>query len=156
MYFITSGKKLKGKVIAIAVAAAFSVLLAVVVSLCFSGRSGDSTEYSFDLRETGGVSGFFAQFSLDYESLLNTRELTLPAKDDETFVGYGDFQSKIGLDILRFSGKKVEERYLKLKNKSKSGKPLYAVLYIIKDKVIACHLTTLEEGSELLLLTAFV
>ncbi len=156
MYFVTSGIKFKGKFIAIAVAVAVSVLLAVVVSLCFSGRSGDSTEYSFDLSETGGASGFLSQFSLDYESSESTRVLTLPSKDDETFAEYGDFQGKIGLNILKFSGKKVEERYLKLKNKSKKGKTLYAVLYIFKEKVVAAHLTTIEEGEKLLPLNYFV
>lgn len=156
MYFIASGTKLKGKLAFIALAVAVTALLAVLVSLCFSGKSEAGTECSFDLKETGGVGGFLSGFSLDYERQVSQRELTLPSKDDKAFAEYGEFQSSVGLNILKFSGKKVEERYLKLKNKSKKGKALYAVLYIYKDRVIGAHLTTLEEGVSPVSIKAFV
>ncbi len=139
-----------------ALAAAASVLLAILVSFCFSEKPVSSTEYSFDLSETGGVGGFLSQFLLDYESLLSTREITLPSKDDAIFADYGKFLSDFGMDVLNFSGKRVEERYLKLKNKAKKGQSLYAVVYIYKEKLIAAHLTTLEFDSEILPITAFV
>lgn len=129
---------------------------AVVISFCCSADTEENTGYVFNLKETGGVGGFLSQFSLEYERQESARELTLPAKDDAVFGDYCDFQAKTGLSVLKFSGKRVEERYLKLKNKTQQGKTLYAVLYIYKDKVVAAHLTTLEQQSEMLPITAFV
>ncbi len=155
MYFVTFGTKLKRKVLFIILAVAVTAVLAVVLSLCFSGNAENSTGCSFDLNETGGASGFLSQFSLDFQSQVSSREITLPNKDDEIFAEYQKLQGEIGLNILKFSSKRVEERYLKLKNKNSSGQRLYAVIYIYKEEVIASHLTTLMEGAENLPITAF-
>lgn len=133
------------------IAAAVSTAVAVLV-ICLSA-AGDSG--SVDLNKCGGVSGFLSRFSLEYQSLISSRQVLLPQKDDEAFAQYGEFQSKLGFNILKFSGKRVEERYLKLKNKTDKGNRLYAVVYIYKEKVIAAHLTSLEQGSEPMPLGAF-
>ena len=130
--------------------------VAVVFCIFFSSTEENSTGYSFDLNETGGAGGFLSQFSLEYDKEMSKRELTLPSKNDKVFTEYADFQSELGLNILKFSGKRVEERYLRLKNKSKSGEKLYAVLYIYKEEIIAAHLTALEQEAGLLQITAFV
>ncbi len=137
-------------------AVVLTALLAVIASLCFKGESQSGGDYIFDLTECGGVGGFLNQFSLDYDNQVSTRELTFPSKDDEAFVDYGEILSELGMNVLEFSGKRVEERYLKLKNKTEKGQTLYAVVYIHKEKVAAAHLTTLHYGDELLPMTAFV
>ena len=156
MCFAVFDTRFKRKLIFILSAVAVTAILAVLLSFCFSGGSKNTAGYVFDLKETGGVGGFLSQFSLDFESTVNSRQITLPPKSDETFAEYDNLQGKIGLSILKFSGKRVEERYLKLKNKTSRNQQLYAVLYIYKDKVIAAHLTSLCEGSENLPITSFV
>ncbi len=152
MCFVTVDTRLKRKLLFICLAIAVTAVLAVVLSFCISD-SPENAGRSFDLKETGGVSGFLSQFSLNFQSQVSSRELTLPSKDDEILVEYQKLQSQIGLNILKFSGKRVEERYLKLKNKNSSGQRLYAVIYIYNEEVIAAHLTTLQEGAQI---TAFV
>lgn len=155
--FCILSRRGKVKFAVIFAALLFTALAAVVISLCSFGRGGEgSLGYVCDLKETGGAGGFLSQFSLEYERQESTRELTLPMRDDAVFRDYGDFQSSLGFNVLKFSGKRVEERYLKLKNKTQKGETLYAVLYIYKEKVIAAHLTTLAEQSEMLPITAFV
>lgn len=144
------------KAVLIMSAVLLTALLAVVASVCFNSEAADNTGYVYDLGECAGVGGFLSQFSLDYDSQISSRELTFPSKDDAAFADYGDFLSKLGMNVLRFSGKRVEERYLKLKNKTEKGQTLYAVVYIYKEKVAAAHLTTLQYGDELLPVTAFV
>lgn len=153
MFFVFKGKK--GVILAVLSAFALTALAAVIISLCFS-QGKEKSEYSFDLNQTGGVGGFLAQFGLEYESQLSRRQFTLPQKDDEVFCSYSDFQGELGLSILKFAGKSVEERYLKLKNKTEKAQSLYAVMYIYKERVVAVHLTTLEQNAELLPITAFV
>lgn len=152
----TVNRKTKTKVIAVATAFMLTILAAVIISLCCSPKAESESQYVFDLAETGGVGGFLSQFGLFYERQESKRELTLPQSDDELFVQYGEFQQDFGLNVLKFSGKKVEERYLRLKNKSKRGQQIYAVLYIYKEQIIATHLTTLEQDSQILPITAFV
>ena len=157
MFYIFSSKfKGKAKLLALISAFGFTILGALAVALFSYISNNTQGGYIFDLSDTGGAGGFLREFSLDFDSLESSRELTLPPKDDEAFAKYSELQSEIGLNVLKFSGKKVEQRYLKLKNKTKSGHRLYAVLYIHKTRVVACHLTTLLEGSEILPINAFV
>lgn len=153
MFFVF--KRKKGVILAVLSAFALTALTAVIISFCFS-QGKEKSEYSFDLNQTSGTGGFLAQFDLEYDSQKSKRQLTLPQKDDELFCSYADFQSKLGFNVLKFAGKRVEERYLKLKNKTEKAQSLYAVMYIYKERVIAVHLTTLEQDSELLPITAFV
>lgn len=156
MCFAVFDTRFKRKFVFIFSAVLITAGLAVLLSFCFSATSENTAEFVFDLKEIGGVGGFLSRFSLDYETTLNSRQVTLPGKNDEVFAEYDSLQEKIGLSILKFSGKRVEERYIKLKNKNSRNQTLYAVLYIYKDKVIGAHLTSLCEGSENLPLTAFV
>lgn len=159
MFLLSLGsinRKTKVKLIAILSAFVLTVLLAVVLSFCSSAEDNGGSKYIFDLKETGGVGGFLSQFSLEYERQESARELTLPQGDDAVFAEYAEFQSELGLSVLKFSGKRVEERYLRLKNKTEHGKQIYAVVYIYKERIIAAHLTDLEQNSELLPITAFV
>lgn len=153
---LSSGFKGKAKFLVILSVFILTAVAAVVISLCSSVSSEANADYVLDLNETGGTGGFLSQFSLEYESQESSRAITLPSEDDELFKDYADFQSELGLNLLKFSGKRVEEKYLRLKNKSENGENLYAVLYIYKEKVIAAHLTDLLEGSELMPITAFV
>lgn len=159
MFCVLSGGvkgKTKVKILVILSAFILTAVTAVVVSFCFTADKEEGSGYAFDLKETGGIGGFLSQFSLEYERQESVRELTLPESDDGFFEEYADFQSELGLKVLKFSGKRVEERYLKLKNKTQRGEAVYAVIYIYKEKVIAAHLTTLVQDSDLLPLTAFV
>lgn len=128
------------------------VLVAAVVLLPVRYYyTGFSDKYDvFDLKKVGSVENFLAELGLTYESQESVREITLPSEDDKVFAEYLGFQRKQGMDMGRFSGKKVEERYLRLKNKDRKNKSLYAVLYIYKEKVIGGHLTTLEQGVPLM------
>ncbi len=105
--------------------------------------------FETDLTKTGGVEGFLRQFSLEVQDELSCREITLPQADDKIFADYADFQQKLGFKVIEFSGKKVEERYLKLKNKTEKGKTVYAVIITLKERVVAAHLTTFEQGREI-------
>lgn len=144
----------KAKILAIL--SAVLLTLAVLVFVCVNMSTSQNQGYVFDLKETGGLGGFLGQFALSFESQESSRFLNLPPKNDEIFKEYNSLQSKIGLNVLKFSGKKAEERYIKLKNKDSKDKTLYAVVYIYKERVVGAHLSTLCEGAENLPLTLFV
>lgn len=150
----TAKKRTKVKVLVIVSAFVLTAVAAFIVSGVCKGQD-DGLGFVTDLGKAGGVDGFLAQFFLEVDREESIREITLPSEDDRVFSDYCNFQSEIGLKLLEFSGKKVEERYLRLKNKSERGKALFAVLYTYKERVIAVHLTTLEQGSELIPIVAF-
>lgn len=130
------------------------VLTAVAAFLISGALRGqvNVADFETDLGKVGGVDGFLSQFSLEADREESFREITLPQKDDEVFSHYCDFQSRIGFRLLEFSGKRVEERYLRLKNKNERGKALFVVLYTYKERVIAAHLTTFEQGASVFFL----
>lgn len=141
--------KPKTKIIFILSAFIVAVLAAVLVSVFWPGVKS-SADFETNLSKTGGIEGFFEQFSIEVDSEISKREITLPQKDDKVFSEYAEFQQKLGFKVLELSGKKVEERYLKLRNKTEKGKTLYAVVLTLKERVVAMHLTTFELGSELI------
>lgn len=147
MFLVSFGKKTKRVFLAVFCVALMAAVAVTVVWLCDAKSTAGKTGFPFDLQSCGGVAGFLGSYSLEPEGTETVREVTLPSKDDANFKAYGDVLSRLGMDILEFSGKRVEERYLKLKNKNEKGKTLYAVLYIYKEKVIGGYLTTLEQGS---------
>lgn len=155
MVFVFLKETSHNKRLIISITVAVLMTAAAVVLICGISKEEKELGFCVDLNETGGVGGFLNQFSLEYRCQKSSRTILLPAKDDETFAQYGDIQSKVGLNILKFSGKRVEERYLKLKNKTDKGKELYAVVYIYRERVIAAHLTTLEQGDDILPVNLF-
>ena len=144
-----NASKLKAKLIVVASAIVLTALAAVAVSVLWGGGS-EALAFETDLGKIGGAEGFLGQFSLEVSEELSRREITLPKADDEVFSEYADFQHKLGFKVLELSEKEVEERYLKLKNKTEKGKTLYAVILILKEKVVAAHLTTFEQGTGIL------
>lgn len=150
--FIVSIKGIKTRRAKILILASVLVIASVVAFLLaryvYAGL-GNKNDV-LDLKKMGTVENILAQLGFTYESQENSREITLPPKDDREFGEYLDFQRQQGMDMGRFLGKKVEERYLRLKNKDRKNKRLYAVLYIYKERVIGGHITTLEKDAPLM------
>ena len=155
MFFVSfKGKNLKKRFVFFFFAV---ILLVVFISLLlfFSGKSKTPSPFETDLTVTKGVGGFLRGLSLEFDKQESSRFVTFPQKEDLVFNQYAEFLEKTFPDILDFSGKKVEERYIRLKNKTEKQKTLFAVLYIHEEEVVAAHLSTLEEGSGNLPVTAF-
>lgn len=155
MFLLSFGKKIKRVFFAVFCVLLMTAVAVVIMWLCDVQKAGGESGFPYVLESSEGIAGFLGKYSLEYAGTENVREITLPLKDDATFSAYDEFLSGIGMNILEFSGKKVEERYLKLKNKTPKGQPLYAVLYIYGEKVVGGHLTTFEQGEDYLLLDAF-
>lgn len=143
--------KPKTRIVIILSAVVLTALAAVLVSVFWQSGT-DTAAFETDLAKTGGVEGFLGQFSLEVQDEISRREITFPQSDDKVFSEYGGFQEKLGFKVLELSGKKVEERYLRLKNKNEKGKTLYAVVITLKERVVAAHITTFEQGAGLLAL----
>ena len=115
-----------------------------------SDNKKSETDFETNLSECGSVEGFLRNLGLEPAGELSCREITLPEKDDEVFSDYCDFLKNAGFKLMEFSRKRVEERYLRLKNKTPDGKPLYAVVLTFKGQVIGGHLTTLLSNDDIL------
>lgn len=154
IFVLFKGKTPKRRIVIIS---AMVILLVVFLSLlfCFGGKSKNNSPFETDLTVTGGIGGFLSNLSLDFDRQESSRFITFPQKEDGVFSQYAEFLGETFPNILDFSGKKVEERYIKLKNKTEKQKTLYAVFYIYDEEVVSAHLTTLERGSENLPITAF-
>ena len=142
---IKRNKKLK--FVAILSVCALAALVAVRVVTINSGDKKPHTDFETNLSECGSVEGFLRRLGLECEDEISHREITLPDEDDRVFSQYCDFLKNAGFRLMEFSRKRVEERYLKLKNKTPDGKPLYAVVLTCKGQVAGAHLTTLLENS---------
>ena len=156
MFLVSFSVKAKRVFLAVFCVLLMTAVSVVIMWLCNVRSGAGESDFPFSLETFGGIDGFLEAYSLEAEDTLSVREVTLPSENDENFRGYGDFLSDLGMDILKFSGKRVEERYLKLKNKTEKGQTLYAVMYIYKEKVIGVHLTTLEQDQNILPLDLLV
>lgn len=150
MFLLSFGKKTKRVFLAFLCVLLMTAVAVVIMWLCSVRGGAGNSRFPFDLKTGGGVEGFLKLYSLTAEDTESVREITLPSKDDATFCAYDEFLSELGMNILEFSGKRVEERYLKLKNRTEKGQTLYAVMYIHNGKVIGGHLTALVQGEECL------
>lgn len=144
------------KVLAIFSALALAVLTAVGVTLATSQSKKPYTDFETDIKDCGSVSEFLRNLRLEPLREESKRDITLPDSSDEVFSEYCGFLEKAGFRLMEFSRKRVEERYLKLKNKTADGKHFYAVLYTYKEQVIGAHLTTLSQNEPLMQICEFV
>lgn len=156
MFLVSFSVKAKRVFLAVFCVLLMTAVSVVIMWLCNVRSSAGESDFPFSLEIFRGIDGFLEAYSLEAEDTLSVREVTLPSENDENFRGYGEILSDLGMDILKFSGKRVEERYLKLKNKTEKGQTLYAVMYIYKEKVIGVHLTTLEQDQNILPLDLLV
>ena len=156
MFLVSFSVKAKRVFLAVFCVLLMTAVSVVIMWLCNVRSGAGESDFPFELETFGGIDGFLEVYSLEAEDTLSVREVTLPSENDENFRGYGEILSDLGMDILKFSGKRVEERYLKLKNKTEKGQTLYAVMYIYKEKVIGVHLTTLEQDQNILPLDLLV
>lgn len=82
--------------------------------------------------------GFFAQFGFTAESVCHSL-VRIPSQG-EVFEEYNALQKAQGLDLKPYMGKQAHQYIFSLKKEGQES-PLYAVLFVYRDRVAAVHIT---------------
>lgn len=76
----------------------------------------------------------------------------MPDNFDRVIAGYNELQKRQGLDLLKYKNKKVTRYTYKVKNYACDG-DVYANLFVYRGKIVACDLSSTEQGGFVLPLT---
>lgn len=101
-------------------------------------------EYSLLASTEAEREEFFSQFDITAESI--SHSLVQIPSQGKTFEEYNALQETQGLDLRPFMGKQAHQYILRIKRQSNEV-PLYAVMTVYKDRVVALHITDFALGS---------
>ncbi len=92
--------------------------------------------------------GFLKQFGWEVaEEPIEISNYEIPKRFDNTFLNYNDLQEKLGLNLTKYSGKRVKRYTYKILNHPLSSKfEIRANILVYKDKVIGGDIMTTGIG----------
>ena len=76
----------------------------------------------------------------------------MPDDFDRVIAGYNELQKRQGLDLLKYKNKKVTRYTYKVTNYTYDG-DVYANLFVYRGKIVACDLSSTEQGGFVIPLT---
>lgn len=140
------------------------ILIIIVCAALKSGIGSDSADKNdFDKIAAGEVSSVSAETAEICKAFLAERgieadfdkaeseKIIIPDDFNSIYEKYNDLQTQNGFDLRPYKGKRAEKVTVELAG----GKPRFAVLLVVKDKVIGAHLTNGEYGDENLSLSDY-
>lgn len=140
-------------VLALVVATAFGILLFSGGTAATVPASGETYRFT-GVREEADRVAFFAQFGIAVSGEPETEDFLMPAEFDRVMLGYNEIQKTQGLDLSKYTKKKVTRYTYALP--AESGKaPAYATLLVYRYRVIAADVTTAGEGGAVYSLLAY-
>ena len=88
--------------------------------------------------------GFLSQFGWSVKGApVEVAEITVPSEFDKIFTGYNEIQKKQGLDVSKYTRKKITRYTYEVTNASCDGK-VYANLFVYRGRIIACDVSSLD------------
>ena len=133
--------------------------VALVIALSFGG--GEAVYASLDGREInyGGVKSaedrleFIRGFGIEVNETPTAEEsFSMPSSFDRVIGGYNEIQKRQGLDLTKYTNKRVTHYAYEVTN-WKDGGRVYVNLLIYKSRIIACDLSSGESGGFVMPLT---
>ena len=76
----------------------------------------------------------------------------MPDDFDRVIAGYNELQKRQGLDLLKYKNKKVTRYTYRVTNYNSDGE-VYANLFVYRGKIVACDLSSTEQGGFVIPLT---
>ena len=132
----------------------FSVIaltLLVLVGILVFGGSGDAVYASSGNIYFSGVKtdeqrvAFISQFGIKVKAgAVEEEEFRVPENFDRVISGYNEIQKRQGLDLSRYKNKKVTRYTYRVTNCNSTEREVYASLFVYRDRVIACDVSSGE------------
>lgn len=136
------------KLAAVTFLCSFTVLMAIIGTFFAFGVFQPETaqvenlgRYSLKVSDREETESFFSQFGLnvDFSGCIE-REIIIPEEFDSVYEEYNNLQKSQGLDLSKYKGQKAQQRIYPIITDNR--REYYAVLIVIKDKVVGGHLNT--------------
>ena len=134
----------------------FSITLAIVCILSMlsiqenlphTATCDELGEYSLLAKNREEQCDFLKKLNIEaVENTAQIQEVIIPSEFNATYEQYNKLQSRLGLDLNKYKGKKAQKITYRLKNSDVD----FAVILIYKDRIIGGHLTNGEYGQEYL------
>ena len=87
--------------------------------------------------------GFMKGFGIEVADSEQSQSFVIPKSFDRVILGYNEIQKKQGLDVSKYTRKKITRYTYEVTNSSCEGK-VYANLFVYRNRIIACDLSSLD------------
>lgn len=110
-------------------------------AVVFASGSGDGIDYS-GIKDNEDRVKFIESFGIEVEDeAAEEKSFKIPDNLDRVILGYNELQKKQGLDLSKYTKKKVTRYTYKVTNYS-SDEEVYASLFVYRNKIVACDLAS--------------
>lgn len=124
--------------------------VALIVGTVFLGRgstvmaSSGAVEIDFSgIKTNEDRVNFIKSFGIEIEETPEEHSFTMPESFDRVIQGYNELQKRQGLDLSKYSRKKVTRYTYKVTNYNDEGE-VYASLFIYRSKIVACDISSAD------------
>ena len=132
----------------------------IVTGLALSGNGGVVSVVSSAVEvDFGGIKdkddrvGFIRNFGIEVdEASENEAQFRMPENFDRVILGYNELQKKQGLDLSKYSKKRVTRYTYKVTNYNSEG-DVYANLFVWRGRIIGCDVSSADPEGFVLPLT---
>ncbi len=88
---------------------------------------------------------FIENFGIEVEDTASSeKSFKMPDNFDRVIAGYNEIQKSQGLDLSKYANKKVTRYTYKVTNFTDSAKSVYANLFVYRNRIIACDVSSAE------------
>ena len=134
----------------------FALLLGALVvtddSTVFASSSITEINYS-GIKDNASRVAFIESFGIDVdEEVVEESSFRMPNNFDRVIVGYNELQKKQGLDLSKYSNKKVTRYTYRVKNYDFNGE-VYANIFVHRSRIIAADVSSADPDGFVLPLT---
>ena len=127
------------------------VLVAVALVIGVVGFSADaavSASASGEVDFTGIKSKedrleFMSRLGIKVADSEDSQSFVIPKSFDRVILGYNEIQKKQGLDVSKYTRKKITRYTYEVTNFNSDGK-VYANLFVYRNRIIACDVSSLD------------
>ena len=125
------------------------VAVALVIGVVgFSADASVSASASGEVDFTGVKTkedrlAFMQSFGIQVADSEETQSFVIPKNFDRVILGYNEIQKKQGLDVSKYTRKKITRYTYEVTNASCDGK-VYANLFVYRGRIIACDVSSLD------------
>lgn len=105
------------------------------------------------IKENSDRVKFIEQFGIDVDDeAIEEKSFKMPDSFDRVILGYNELQKKQGLDLSKYAKKRVTRYTYKVNNFDSDGE-VYANLFVYRNKIVACDISSADPEGFVLPLT---
>ena len=125
----------------------FAVLLGLILSgnTALISAASDGAVNLSDIKTEDDRVGFIEQFGLRVKgAAIESRSFVIPDNFDRVLAGYNEIQKKQGLDLSKYSKKKVTRYTYQIENYEDYDGEVLVNLLVYRDRIIGCDISSAD------------